>query len=197
MKPNKKRILLVSLTIIWCLPPLLWGTAAFRGSCELESAIRHARAAGLPTTFKELGRKVPPEDNAGPLYQRALSFRRQHVADDFKHKLQLAELYRRGTLNYRLLSDYVVRDEALFPLIEQASRKRDCDFGPPDLGEGWPAYPGLDLLTDFAADARLHARSASHQGDWRRSLYNLQIGMGIARHLNTPDIMGLLKRVGI
>lgn len=189
---GRKRWLLAPLAVLLLfVGGWFWQTSSARK--ERDQEVAALQALGAPTNASEMRSlaTVPPEDNAAPLYLKALELFAVHGK-------QMPSPTSFGTWSAEdeaRVRKWVSDNKETLDVLKQASRKPSCDFE-----REWEE--GMNLLLPEFADLKActklvvkRSEIEAEAGRFKAAMEWLDVGRAIAHHADEPILIGTLVAI--
>ncbi len=160
---------------------------------EVEREAAKLKALGIPTTPGEFVRNVPLQQNAAPIYQRALTVSKALGSTKIQ-SFRGTSIKPEELVEYRR---YVIDQAPALDLVREASEKPDCSWN-----RDWSLGPLLLLpeyaeLKGFGKLAASRAYLEAESGNYEASMQWLMVGRRVASHAREPILIACLVSVAI
>jgi hypothetical protein len=163
---------------------------------QRETELDLARAEGVPLEPRDLARSVPADQNAAPLYRRAIEIVRERRLGKAMDAVSVATLPNATQADWKAGVRALPQLDAALAEVERASSLPGCDFH-----RNWALGPNLALpeyasMKKLVAGLALRAEAAAERGDGAMALRELRRAYFTARHAaQDPCLISML--VGI
>lgn len=157
---------------------------------ETERELLALREKGFPTTARELERRVPPGDNAAPIYEQAFAEMKRAGANEPSIVESPGTVSRMARYEDDVYREWVGKHARTLQFVRDAIRKPDCSFA-----HDWSS----GLATDFKEFQRMHtlarlcaarARYACERGDFEEAMNWMSAGCSIGNRATSTTYYG-------